>query len=88
MIFCALKTIILEDSSETITVHKGDFFRSPSSDVVTQGYARRLTKEEARTILNDYVAYADKVFNKPQRVSSQKPQKKIGIKGRQGRLPL
>lgn len=62
MIFCALKTIVLEDSSRIITVHKGDFFRSTSRDVVTQGYARRLTKEETKAILNNYAKTFEKLM--------------------------
>jgi len=88
MIFRALKTIVLEDSSGTITVHEGDFFRSPSTEVVTQGYARGLTKEETKKILNEYVAYADKIFNKPQGISSKNPRKQVGIRWQQERLPL
>ncbi len=88
MILCALKTIILEESSGTITVHEGDFFRTSSTDVVMQGYARRLTKEEAQIILSEYVRYADKIFNKPHRVFTQSPRKKIGIQGCQEKLPF
>jgi hypothetical protein len=32
--------------------------------LINKGYARRLTREEARQILNSYVEYADMLFNK------------------------
>ncbi len=90
MIFRALKTIVLEDSSMTITVHEGDFFRSPSTDVVTQGYARNLTKEEVKKVLNDYICEADKIFNnKPQQVPPLSiPRKRNGKNAGQGSLPF
>lgn len=88
MIFRALKTIILEDSSGTMTVHEGDFFRSPSMDVVTQGYARRLTPQESQAILSEYVSYADKIFNKRQQTPSSIPKKRAGINAGQSSLPF
>ena len=69
MILRALTTIVLEDSSGTIAVHEGDFFRSPSQDVVTQGYARHLTKEEAKHIVSNYAAFAVKIFTPTQSAS-------------------
>jgi hypothetical protein len=33
-------------------------------ELISRGYARRLTKEEARAILDEYIHYAEKIFGK------------------------
>jgi hypothetical protein len=52
-------------------------------NLIDKGYARRLTREETRLILNSYVQYAVKVFAENTKV--QKTQKTI-VRGEQESL--
>jgi hypothetical protein len=53
-------------------------------NLVKKGYARKLTKDEARTILDEYVAYADTVFNKPRTIDKErKPSDKRKVQSEQ-----
>lgn len=65
MIFKALKTISLDSSTGSMTVHDGDLFRSESSAIVTAGFARKLTKAENAEVLAEYARFADDLFNTP-----------------------
>lgn len=41
-------------------------------ELIGKGYARRLTKDESRAIIDEYVAYAEKVFSEKPTVSVPK----------------
>jgi len=48
-----------------VIVQPGSMIRvGDDQGLVDTGYARRLTREEARLILSSYVEYADMLFNK------------------------
>ena len=56
-------------------VHAGETFRSTDSQkLIIQGYARRLTKDEAQTILKKYVEYAESLF------TGELPKKEVTLK--------
>lgn len=43
----------------------GEMFRTLNEQpLIGEGYVRKLTKDETRVILDEYVLYAEKVFNK------------------------
>jgi len=42
----------------------GKIFRTQNvQELITKGYARKLTQDEKRVILDGYVLYAEKLFN-------------------------
>lgn len=44
--------------------------------LINKGYARRLTEDESRAIVSEYVSYAEKVFNEKPVVFTSKKDKK------------
>ncbi len=62
MIFRASTTLVLEESIGEVTICKDVFFRSESSNAVAQGYAHKLTSDEVREVLDEYVDFAQEVF--------------------------
>lgn len=62
MILKADRKFTLETPEGMKTINAGDFFRTESRKVL-QGYAHKLTRNEAREVLDEYVSYAKEVFN-------------------------
>ena len=56
--------------------HQTQGFADDEHDLVDKGYARSLTKDETLAILDEYVAYAEKVFSEKPVVITQKKDKK------------
>jgi hypothetical protein len=70
-------------------MHDGDYIRTGNPKIfLERGVARRITTEEVLAILNDYIEYAKKLFNKSQHAPLLIPGKQIGIHVGQESLPL
>jgi hypothetical protein len=84
-VLITLKTIRLQGE----IVQPGTMIRvEDEQGLIDKVYARRLTKEESQAILNYYVLYTDKIFNKPHRISPPSQSKEAGVHGQQERLPF
>ena len=83
MLLKALKDIVLNGK----LIHAGEYLQTENPALfLTSNLARRLTEEETKAILGDYVSYAEKLFNKPEKTSAAIPKERSSIKVSQGSL--
>lgn len=62
MILRADKRFTLETSAGHKIIYEGEFFKTESRQVLLGGYAHKLSREEAREVLDEYVTFAKEVF--------------------------
>lgn len=63
MILKADRKFTLETPEGMKIINAGDFFRTDSRKVLHGGYAHKLSREETREVLDEYVSFAKEVFN-------------------------